>query len=691
MNEFQLQAVALIQQYFLARHDRVGDGRQWKSVVDVSLAIREHVRGRMRLALSPFFLDGNHIKWAMIEAENHGTGAVPAPLSTARTIQTEIEKCLGSGTAWIEVSKGGNYHIWIFFSEPMPARDVRVLLRHVVREAKCPQTEIFPKQDRLEAEKIGNAVLLPFFGGEDILGSGILNGRTCFMDESNNPIIPRRFSTVDRSALYAAIENLPRLETADAVSPSPPTSAPSTLRPGLDIVRNQCEFFQYMERMGTNVSEALWEAWISNAVPFEGSRDYIQTFSAKYTPPPGKKSYSPEATDRKIQRSIAPYCCATIKTLGFKCNKRDCFVSSPASLAPDRVGTVPETNPPIMSLPSSHPPSLPSSPPAIPSPETADALHDLRHDFKAERSGRRQPLPLSHPRLNKAKPLHPGTVLLVAGPPNTAKSLFVANEVVHLHRRGVSVGYLPLEDRRADLQRRMLAIMARSWNVMNGDLAQANENLILMDRFGKELDSISQGIFENPHTQTVMINGRIQVQSLPSETVLNWVEEMLNIHQVVVVDPLSQIDFDEAPGRREYQDQASFIRRLTGIISRTEKNIILVGHTVKSPGGKASQQLSADDIEGSAKFGRLAQTIFMFNAHEPKDSQVFRSGSRMEIVQHSHTVYIAKSRNGMFPRARMALRLGDTAPVFEELGMIIPKNYKRRDANIEDMVTGKMT
>jgi hypothetical protein len=63
-------------------------------------------------------------------------------------------------------SKSGGAHIYVFFSEPVPAKVAREKLKAFAKALKLPKgTEIFPKQDRLESDKdCGNWINLPYFG-----------------------------------------------------------------------------------------------------------------------------------------------------------------------------------------------------------------------------------------------------------------------------------------------------------------------------------------------------------------------------------------------------------------------------------------------------------------------------------------------------------------------------------------------
>lgn len=81
-------------------------------------------------------------------------------LEVAETVR-EME-----GQAWIEQSRSGNYHVFVFFDEPLEAYHARAVLRGVIVYAGHPELEIFPKQDGLREGMVGNYISVPWHGTE---------------------------------------------------------------------------------------------------------------------------------------------------------------------------------------------------------------------------------------------------------------------------------------------------------------------------------------------------------------------------------------------------------------------------------------------------------------------------------------------------------------------------------------------
>ena len=81
-------------------------------------------------------------------------------------------------SAYVEKSKSKGHHVWIFFDKQgVPAFKARRLVQHILEEIEQPQTEVFPKQDRLDGHmRYGNFINAPFFGPL------VLEGKTAFVD-----------------------------------------------------------------------------------------------------------------------------------------------------------------------------------------------------------------------------------------------------------------------------------------------------------------------------------------------------------------------------------------------------------------------------------------------------------------------------------------------------------------------------
>lgn len=111
----------------------------------------DHLAGEAGIGIFPM-RDDNTVLFAAIDLDEPN-------FDLARTMQKLIP-----GQSWIERSRSGNAHVWVFFAGPCPAWVARAILRGATESVGRPDVEIFPKQDGLRQGGIGNYINLPYFG-----------------------------------------------------------------------------------------------------------------------------------------------------------------------------------------------------------------------------------------------------------------------------------------------------------------------------------------------------------------------------------------------------------------------------------------------------------------------------------------------------------------------------------------------
>jgi hypothetical protein len=111
----------------------------------------DHLDGVTAIGVFPM-LDGNAVHFAAIDLDE-------PDFALASVLQRFIP-----GTSFVERSRSGNAHIWVFFREPCPAWAARGVLRHATQALGRPEVEVFPKQDTLRPGMVGNYINLPWFG-----------------------------------------------------------------------------------------------------------------------------------------------------------------------------------------------------------------------------------------------------------------------------------------------------------------------------------------------------------------------------------------------------------------------------------------------------------------------------------------------------------------------------------------------
>ena len=134
-----------------------------------------HLNGEAGIGVFPMQDDGT-VLFAAIDLDE-------PDFDLARSMQKLIP-----GASWLERSRSGNAHVWVFFEAPAPAWAVRAVLRFATEAVGRSDVEIFPKQDRLREGGVGNYVNLAYFGdsrpmlganGEPIVLSMFVDGAEC--------------------------------------------------------------------------------------------------------------------------------------------------------------------------------------------------------------------------------------------------------------------------------------------------------------------------------------------------------------------------------------------------------------------------------------------------------------------------------------------------------------------------------
>jgi KaiC/GvpD/RAD55 family RecA-like ATPase len=301
-----------------------------------------------------------------------------------------------------------------------------------------------------------------------------------------------------------------------------------------------------------------------------------------------------------------------------------------------------------------------------------DDLSDMRSELAAQRDGSRRTIPLPWKRLSDlSNALRPGTVCILAGPPGTGKSFFTAHVARAVHSAEVPWKYLPLEDRRTDFKWRLLAMLAGDYRMIEDDAEGAAWRQENLERFAATLEDMTPHICENPRAGCKDASGKTIVPALPFGAVLDWIGAACEQSaRVLFVDPISQIDFE---GREPWKAEAEFIRKALALMADAGATLVLVAHTVKRGGKTAALPLTLEDVQGSAMIARLCQCALILDAHDPKQSTVYRPGGLREDVEHNRTILVAKARYASGARQRIAFTQRADAPAFEECGIIAPR------------------
>ncbi len=248
-------------------------------------------------------------------------------------------------------------------------------------------------------------------------------------------------------------------------------------------------------------------------------------------------------------------------------------------------------------------------------PACAD-LSDMHGEVEAQRRGERRTIPIPYSRVSDlARPVRPGTVCVLAGPPGTGKSFFTLSIARAIHEAGVPWRYLPLEDRGVDLKFRLLGLLAGTYETLDDLPETAERRAELLREHGPALETFMPHICENPRVGHKDARGKTIVPPLPYRVVLDWVNRAFaDGCRIAFVDPLSQIDFD---GRDPWRQESEFCRALLGMCSDAGATVMLVAHTIKRLGMHARMPAILEDLQGAAAFGRLCQTVLLLDCPRP--------------------------------------------------------------------------
>jgi hypothetical protein len=157
------EAASAVWTLFDGRRDCYGKGRGLcvKQAVTKELIAR-HLAGEIAIGVYPLTPDGL-CHWVCTDLDYPGESEL-ARWARALVL-AESYRRLGC-CPFIERSKSKGYHIWVFFRDPVEAAWARRLTYRALADAGLPaDTEVFPKQDRLDSEtRFGNYVNLPYCG-----------------------------------------------------------------------------------------------------------------------------------------------------------------------------------------------------------------------------------------------------------------------------------------------------------------------------------------------------------------------------------------------------------------------------------------------------------------------------------------------------------------------------------------------
>jgi hypothetical protein len=119
------------------------------------------------------------------------------------------------GASFVERSKSGNAHVWVFFSSPCPAWLAMGMLREACLAAGKNHVEVFPKNHDFSLVKFGNWINLPYHGDQRPILRAEPND-LCEAEESWHPDLQ---AAADRERWEYTLEDF--IEAAEATKNDP--------------------------------------------------------------------------------------------------------------------------------------------------------------------------------------------------------------------------------------------------------------------------------------------------------------------------------------------------------------------------------------------------------------------------------------------------------------------------------------
>lgn len=144
-----------------------GDFRPWQTAdggyipadgKDFLIVVEDHLKDSPAIGVYPLVAqdDGIKVWWGCVDFDE----GMAESYIHAKNLR-EVLKQLGV-TSWVERSRSKGFHVWVFFTEPILAVDVRVGLMAVCEIVEAPTKEVNPKQTEITDRGWGNGVRLPY-------------------------------------------------------------------------------------------------------------------------------------------------------------------------------------------------------------------------------------------------------------------------------------------------------------------------------------------------------------------------------------------------------------------------------------------------------------------------------------------------------------------------------------------------
>lgn len=259
---------------------------------------------------------------------------------------------------------------------------------------------------------------------------------------------------------------------------------------------------------------------------------------------------------------------------------------------------------------------------------------------------------------NATQALLPGTVTIVAGEPEAAKSFFVLEEAWRQFEAGVDVRCMMLEDDHAFHLRRALAQMSGEADVLDHKFTQNNIAWVkrLFEQYRPRLDAFGAVLEADGSRERTLFE------------VADWVEKSAaSGARLVIVDPITAA----STGDMSWKDDRRFMMRAKFTAEKYGCSVLLVTHPKLGKAGAAG----LSGLAGGASYSRFSQTVLWLKKHPELQIGAINDGFFTKEGEYLRTVHVHKARNGRdgdkTTSRTIAVRLNTSDLCFTELGMLM--------------------
>jgi hypothetical protein len=129
-----------------------------------------HLKGQTGLGVVPI-KPGNLCHWGAIDIDDYDLNI---EVLANRVKDIPVVVCR---------TKSGGAHLYLFLKEPKPAVDLKRVLSKITFTLGYPDSEVFPKQDTIGEDDLGNWINLPYFDSEKTVRYAIKDGKALTLEE----------------------------------------------------------------------------------------------------------------------------------------------------------------------------------------------------------------------------------------------------------------------------------------------------------------------------------------------------------------------------------------------------------------------------------------------------------------------------------------------------------------------------